>query len=48
MRITTHDSISMNDVKDTEATPVIIDGDLEICFESEVNKNGYSHVKQSY
>jgi hypothetical protein len=41
MRISTLDPISMNDVKDTETAPYVIDGDLKIYFESEENKKEY-------
>ena len=41
MRISTLDPISMNDVKDTETAPYVIDGDLKIYFESEENKQEF-------
>ena len=44
MRISTLDPISMNDVKDTETAPYIIDGDLKIYFENEENKVEYLDV----
>ena len=44
MRISTLDPISMNDVKDTETAPYIIDGDLKIYFENEENKAEYLDV----
>ena len=44
MRISTLDPISMNDVKDKETAPYIIDGDLKIYFENEGNKAEYLDV----
>ena len=44
MRISTLDPISMNDVKDTQTAPYVIDGDLKIYFESEANKNEYLDI----
>ena len=34
----------MNDVKDTETAPYVIDGDLKIYFESEDNKHEYLDI----
>ena len=44
MRISTLDPISMNDVKDKETAPYVIDGDLKIYFESEENKNTFLEI----
>jgi hypothetical protein len=34
----------MNDVKDTETAPYIIDGDLKVYFESEENRQEYLDI----
>ena len=44
MRISTLDSISINNVTDEDNSPFIIDGDLKIYFESEANKNEYLDI----